>query len=135
MIWVLLLKFKHMTGLSCLELSVTSLCLLYHVLLLRVLPAWLFCCYNIISVLALSGGITPSNVSWGIFSNVLNVMIYNFLCTQFVKDLTWSLFLNLCPFKTQHYIEQGTLTIFSGRKNGIYFQTFLFKLSVWVKMV
>ena len=135
MIWVLLLKLKHMTGLSCLELSVTPLCLLYHVLLFWVLPAWLFCYYNIISVLALSGGITPSNVSWGIFSNVLNVMIYNFLCTQFVKDLTWSLLLNLCPFKTQHYIEQGTLTIFSGRKNGIYFQTFLFKLSVWAKMV
>ena len=135
MILVLLLKLKHMTSLSCLELSATSLCLLYHVLLFWVLPARIFYCYNIISVLALYGDVTSSNVSWGIFSNVLNVMIYNFLCTQFVKDLTWSLFLNLCPFKTQHYIEQGTLTVFSERTNRIHFQRFLFKLSVWVKMV
>ena len=46
-----------------------------------------FICYYDISAVALPKCVALSNISSGSFSNALNVMIFNFFCTKFAKDL------------------------------------------------
>ena len=44
-----------------------------------------------ISDAALPKGVALSKISSGIFDKTLNVIIFNFLCSKFAKNLTWCL--------------------------------------------